>query len=164
MSAGFFYSSDDFKEDKIMCADRATPLYGAFQKITLGATSKVLGAGKFSLSGNTRKTVDIGEFGVDFDIFGFGSIDGGTISISDATLDITDPMQTVLNDCVLNQTPLINSTTSGPRFWINSSSYYTIGTSGQIMMTSGGKVEADRNGVAKTSYEGKISGAAMYLV
>jgi len=145
-------------------ADRAAALSGAFMKVTLGASSKILGAGKFSLSGVTRKTVDISEFGVDMDIFEFASADGGTISLTDVTLDITDPQQTTMNNCVLNKTKLINSTTSGPRFWIDSSSYYTIGTSGQILMTSAGKVDADRNGVAKTSFEGKVSGAAMYLV
>lgn len=145
-------------------ADRAAALSGAFMKVTLGASSKILGAGKFSLSGVTRKTVDISEFGVDMDIFEFASADGGTISLTDVTLDITDPQQTTLQNCVLNKTKLINSTTSGPRFWIDSTSYYTIGTSGQILMTSAGKVDADRNGVAKTSFEGKVSGAAMYLV
>jgi hypothetical protein len=144
-------------------ADRATVLSGSFQKVTLGATSKILGAGKYSISGETRKTVDVSEFGVDVDIFEFASADGGTISLSDVAYDPTNPEQLTLQGCVQNQTKLINSTTSGPRFWINSTSYLTIGTSGSILMTSAGKVEADRNGVAKTSFEGKVSGAFMYL-
>lgn len=145
-------------------ADRATTLSGSFQKVTLGATSKILGAGKYSISGMTRKTVDASEFGVDIDIFEFGSADGGTISLSDVAYDPTCPEQTTLQNCVANGTKLINSVTSGIRFWINSTSYLTIGTSGNILMTSAGKVEADRNGMAKTSFEGKVSGAFMYLV
>ena len=145
-------------------ADRATTLSGSFQKVTLGATSKVLGAGKYSISGATRKTVDVSEFGVDIDIFEFGSADGGTISLSDCSYDPTNPEQLTLQGCVENGTKLINSVTSGPRFWINSTSYLTIGTSGNILMTQSGKVEADRNGSAKTSFEGKVSGAFMYLV
>jgi len=47
-----------------MVGDRATTLSGSFQKVTLG-TSKVLGCGKYSISGATRKTVDVSEFGVD---------------------------------------------------------------------------------------------------
>ena len=78
--------------------------------------------------------------------------------------DPTDPEQLTLNNCVINGTKLINSTTSGIRFWINSTSYLTIGTAGNILMTSAGRVEADRNGAAKTSYEGKVSGAFMYLI
>jgi hypothetical protein len=143
---------------------RATTLSGSFQKVTLGATSKVLGAGKYSISGATRKTVDVSEFGVDIDIFEFASADGGTISLTDVAYDPTDPEQTTLNNCVNNGTKLINSTTSGIRFWINSTSYLTVGTSGTILMTSSGKVEADRSGVAKTSFEGKVSGAFMYLI
>ncbi len=146
-------------------ADRAATLSGSFQKVTLGgATSKILGAGKYSISGATRKTVDVSEFGVDVDIFEFGSADGGTISLTDVSYDPTDPQQLTLQGCVENGTKLIFSATSGIRFWVNSTSYQTIGTSGTILMTSAGKVEADRNGSAKTSFEGKVSGAFMYLV
>jgi hypothetical protein len=145
-------------------ADRAATLSGSFQKVTLGVTSKVLGAGKYSISGITRKTVDVSEFGVDIDIFEFGSADGGTISLTDVSFDPTDPQQLTLLGCVQAGTKLIHSTTSGLLFWLNSTSYMTIGTSGNILMTSAGKVEADRNGSAKTSFEGKISGAFMYVV
>jgi len=144
--------------------DRAATLSGSFQKVTLGATSKVLGVSKYSISGITRKTVDVSEFGVDIDTFEFGSADGGTISLSDVSYDPTDPNQELFVTNCKNGVKFINSTTSGIRFWINSTSYLTIGTSGTILMTSAGKVEADRNGSAKTSLEGKVSGAFMYLV
>lgn len=147
-----------------MAGDRATTLSGMFQKVTLGATSKVLGVSKYSISGATRKTVDASEFGVDIDIFEFGSADGGTISLSDVSYDPTDPNQMMFVTNCQNGVKFINSTTSGPRFWLNSTSYMTIGTSGTILMTSAGKVEADRNGAAKTSMEGKVSGAFMYIV
>jgi hypothetical protein len=145
-------------------ADRATTLSGAFQKVTLGATSKILGAGTYSISGVTRRTVDASEFGVDADIFEFASADGGTISLANVNYDPTNPEQQTLQSCVENKTKLINSVTSGIRFWINSASYLTIGTSGTILMTKAGGVEADRNGLAKTSFEGQVSGAFMYLV
>lgn len=143
---------------------RAVTLSGSFQKITLGVTSKVLGAGKYSISGMTRKTVDVSEFGVDWDIFEFASADGGTISLTDVSYDPTDPEQLTLQNCVANGTKLVKSTTSGLCMWLNSTSYMTIGTSGNILMTSAGKVDADRNGVAKTSFEGKVSGAPMMIV
>jgi len=145
-------------------ADRATTLSGSFQKVTLGATSKILGAGKYSITGITRKTVDASEFGVDIDIFEFASADGGTISLTDVAYDPTDPMQNTLVSCVEDGTKLINSTTSGPRFWVNSTSYLTIGTSGHVLMTKAGAVEADRSGLARTSFEGQVSGAFMYLI
>lgn len=145
-------------------ADRATILSGAFQKVTLGATSKVLGAGKYSLSGVTRKTVDASEFGVDMDIFEFTSADGGIISLTDVLFDPTDPQQETLRNAAFNKVKLINSVTSGIRFWLNSTSYMTIGTSGQILMTTGNKVDADRSGLAKTSFEGKVSGDQMIII
>lgn len=147
-----------------MGLDRAVTLSGSFQKVTLGATSKILGAGKYSISGETRKTVDVSEFGVDIDIFDFASADGGTITLSDVAYDPTDPEQQTLQNCCRNGVKLIKSTTSGIRFWLNSTSYITIGTSGTILMTSSGKVDADRNGVAKTSFEGKISGAFTQVI
>jgi len=145
-------------------ADRATTLSGAFQKVTLGASSKILGAGVYSITGITRTTVDVSEFGVDCNIYEFGSSDGGTISLTNVAYDPTNPEQLTLQGCVENKTKLIHSTTSGIRFWINSTSYLTIGTSGSILMTKAGGVEADRNGVARTSFEGQVSGAFMYLV
>lgn len=144
-------------------ADRATTLSGRFQRVTLGASSKILGAGTYTISGVTRRTVDASEFGVDVDIFEYQSADGGTISLSDVNFDPTDPMQNLLVSYTENGIKLINSTTSGIRFWINSTSYMTIGTSGTILMTKSGAVNADRNGLAKTSFEGQVSGAFMFL-
>jgi len=142
---------------------RAATLTGMFQKVTLGITSKVLGAGKYSLSGITRKTVDASEFGVDIDIFEFASADGGTISLTDVAFDPTDFEQTTLRGLVTAGTKLDGNTTSGLLFWINATSYLRVGTSGHILMTSAWKVEADRNGLAKTSFEGKVSGAPMAI-
>jgi len=145
-------------------ADRATTLSGAFQKVTLGATSKILGAGTYSVSGITRTTVDASEFGVDANIYEFASADGGTISLSSVNYDPTNPEQQTLQTAVEDKVKLVHSTTSGIRFWINSTSYLTVGTSGTILMTKAGGVEADRNGLAKTSFEGQVSGAFMYII
>lgn len=144
-------------------ADRATTLSGSFQKVTLGPTSKILGAGTYEITGATRRTVDVSEFGVDVDIFEFAAADGGTITLSNVAYDPTNPEQQTLQSCVENGTKLIASATSGIRFWINSTSYLSIGTSGNILMTKAGAVSADRNGVARTSFEGQVSGAFMYL-
>lgn len=144
-------------------SDRATTLSGSFQKITLGATTKLLGAGKYEISGVTRKTVDCSEFGVDIDIFEFASADGGTITLSDVSYDPTDAMQNYIRTCVETSIKMTNGATSGMRLWINASSYLRVGTSGHILWTAAGKVSADRNGMAKTDFTGKVSGAFMYL-
>ena len=144
---------------------RATVLSGIIMKVTYG-TTKVLGAGKFSISGITRKTLEASEFGEDVDIFEFGSADGGTISITDVLYDPTDSTGQTLLDALVT-TPLKSlggNLTSGLRFYINSTSYWQVGTSGHILLTSAKRLEADRNGLAKCSYEGKISGAPMVLM
>jgi len=143
---------------------RAAVLSGSFQKVTLGATSKVLGAGTWSISGGTRRTVDVSEFGDDIDKFEFASADGGTISIVGVNYDAVDPEQLTLRACMKDKVKLINSTTSGPRFWVNAASYFTIGTSGEILITSAGEISADRNNVAKTKFDGQVSGAFMFLI
>jgi len=143
---------------------RAVVQSGAFQKVTLGATSKVMGAGTWEISGGERTTVDVSEYGDDVNQFEFGPADGGTITISGVNLDPTDPEQITLRTCKENKVKLINSTTSGPRFWINSTSYYTIATSGAILITTAGAVKSDRNNVAKTDFGGKVSGGWMYLI
>jgi len=144
-------------------ADRATTLSGSFQRVTLGSSSKILGAGKYEVTGMTRKTVDASEFGVDIDIFEFGSADAGTISLSDVAYDPADPCQNYLHSCVSNGFKLSQNSLSGIRFWLNNTSYLTIGTSGNILMTNAGKVTADRNGMARTDFSGKVSGAFMII-
>lgn len=144
-------------------ATRAATLSGAFQKVTLGLTTKVLGCGKYSISGVTRRTVDVSEFGVDVDIFEFGAADGGTISLTDVSYDPTDEAQNTLRTNVNTAVKMTGDATSGLLLWINSTSYLSVGTGGHILLTSGGKVDADRNGAAKTSFEGKVSGAFMTL-
>ena len=141
----------------------AAVLSGAFQKVTLGATSKVLGGGKYSFSGNTRKTVEVSEFGDDIDVFEFTSADPGTISLADVLYDPANAEQNALRALLVAGSKLLPGTTSGIRFWLNSTSYFAIGTSGTILLTKVGDIQADRNGMSKTSFEGKVSGAFMYI-
>jgi len=127
----------------------AVTLSGSFQKVTLGVTSKILGAGKYSISGATRKTVDVSEFGVDIDIFEFASADGGTINLSDVAYDPTDPNQNTLQAAVTAGTKLNGSTTSAFCSGSIRPLISMLELRGNILMTSAGKVDADRSGVAK---------------
>lgn len=142
----------------------ATVLNGRFQKVTYG-TTKILGAGQFSITGLTRKTIESSEFEDDIDKFEFGTADGGTITLTDVLYDPTDSTGQAMLDALI-ETPLKSlggNLTSGLRFYVNSTSYWQVGTSGHILLTGGKRLEAERNGLAKCSYEGKISGAAMTL-
>jgi len=144
-------------------ADRATTLAGTFMKVTLGPTSKILGAGNYEISSMTRSMDGKGEFGVDFMIYDFGCADGGTISLTDVSYDPTCPEQNTLVSALSNAFKLDNNTTSGIRFWINNSTWLSVGTSGHILVTKAGGVSADRCGLAKTSFEGQVSGAPMAI-
>ena len=144
-------------------ADRATTFSGMFQKVTLGLTSKVLGAGTYSLTGTTRTLADASEFGVETNIYEFGCADGGTITISDACYDPTCPEQVTLQSCVEDGVKLVGNSVSGLCFWVSSSSYLRCATTGHILMTKAGGVKADRCGLAKTDFEGQVSGGFMVL-
>jgi len=142
----------------------ATVLTGRFQKVTYG-TTQILGAGSFSISGMERKTVETSEFGVDIDTFEFGTSDAGTITISDVLYDPTDSTGQNMLDALIS-TPLKSlggNLTSGLRFYVNSTSYWQVGTSGYILLTKAKNVTSERNGLAKVSYEGKVTGAAMVM-
>ncbi len=145
-------------------AHRAATLSGRFQAVTLGGnSSKVLGAGNYTITGVTRRTVDVSEFGVDVDIFEFDSADGGTISLTNVSYDPANADQNTLRTVIENAIKLEHSSTSGIRFWINSTSFLTVGTSGHILLTKAGDVTTDRNAIARTSFEGQVSGAFMYI-
>jgi len=144
-------------------ADRATTFSGMFQKVTLGITSKVLGAGTYSLTGTTRTLADASEFGVETNIYEFGCADGGTITISDASYDPTCPEQVTLQSCVEDGVKLVGDSVSGLCLWVSSSSYLRCATTGHILMTKAGGVKADRCGLAKTDFEGQVSGGFMVL-
>ena len=130
-------------------------------KVTIG-TYKVLGAGKYSISGLSRKTIESSEFGDDIDKFEFGTADGGTISIADCLYDPTDTTgQNLLDSACLNYSAFGSGDL---RFYVNSTSYRTVASGGYILITKSHALESDRNGLGKCSFEGKVTGGAMVLV
>lgn len=139
----------------------ATPVKGYNALITLGATNKVLGCSKFTISGSTRKTQDVSEFGNDTDRFATLSLDPGTVSLSDVIFDKDDPYQAQIT------TALADDTSFGPgdlRLWVSANAYWTVGVGGTMIVTNGGKLDISRGDVGKTGFEFKVSGAPMVLV
>jgi hypothetical protein len=129
----------------------ATVLKGIFQKVTVG-TYPLLGAGEYSLSGLTRETLDAGEFTDDVTTYEFGVLDGGTITVNNVLYDPTDSTGQALFG------------SGGLRFYVNSTSYRTVASGGFILVTKAGALEAQRNGLARCSFEAKVSGKSMVLV
>lgn len=138
----------------------ATVLKGIFHKITVG-TYTLLGASKYSISGLARSTLEASEYGTGTDIFEFGSADGGTITISDVMYDPLDTTgQTLLESACLNASKFGSG---GLCFYVGTTSYKTVGTGGFMLVTKSHVLESERNGLAKCSFEVKVSGAAMVL-
>lgn len=142
-------------------ATRAAVLKGEFMQVTVG-TYKLLGAGVYSLSGLARKTLDASEFGDDIDVFEFGTADGGTISVNNVMYDPTDSTgQALLDSACLNVSKFGSG---GLRFYVSSSSYRTVASGGNMLVTKAYALESDRNGLGRCSFEAKVSGGAMVLV
>lgn len=142
-------------------ATRATVLKGEFMKVTIG-TYKVLGAGVYSISGLSRKTQDVSEFGDDIDVFEFSTADPGTISVNNVLYDPTDSTgQVLLDSAALNASKFGSGDL---RFYVNSTSYKTVASGGNILITKSHALESDRNGLGRCGFEGKVSGGAMVLV
>ena len=137
---------------------RAAVLKGSFSKITVG-TYKLLGAGVYSIAGLTRETIDVSEFGDDINVFEFGVADGGTITITDILYDPTDTTgQALLDSACLNYSKF---GPAGLRFYVGSSSYRSVATSGWMLVTKSHATEMARNGLGRCSFEVKVSGGAM---
>ena len=142
-------------------ATRAVVLKGEFCKVTIG-TYKLLGAGTYSISGFTRNTEDVSEFGDDIDVYEFVTANGGTISISDVLYDPTDTTgQVLLDSACLNYSKFGSG---GICFFVNSTSFRTVASGGHLLVTKSHAVEMARNGLGKCSFEAQVSGGAMVLV
>lgn len=147
----------------------ASILPGNDAKITLGASTLIVGCNKFSMSGITRSTIDASEFGVDADRFVEGSANPGTISIADAIYDPGNAVQKGLRDAVKTKTrythSAIGDTTTGLRFWIDDYTYFTVEDSADafLFVTKANDVGTERNGLAKCSIEIQVSGGFMDL-
>ena len=145
----------------------ASILPGNSAKITLGASTLIVGCSKFTMSGITRQTIDASEFGVDADRFVEGSANPGTISIADAIYDPANTVQAGLREAVKDKTRYTHSgladTTSGLRFWLDDYTFFTIenSTDAFIMVTKSNDVMTERNGLAKCSIEMQASGGFM---
>lgn len=139
----------------------ATVLNGKFHKVTIG-TYTVLGAGVYTISGLNRRTLDSSEYGDDIDKFEFSTADGGTISVNNVLYDPTDSTgQALLDSACLNASKFGSGDL---RFYVNTTSYRTVASGGNILITKSHAVDSDRNALARCSFEGQVSGGAMVLV
>ena len=145
-----------------------TAIAGYLGKVTLGTTT-VVGMGTWSIGGITTEEFDASAFGSNWKEYVYGMKDGGTISFN-GYYDPTD--YTGQNVLLLAQ--LGNTALTSLRFYYNSVSYFeacqstgwfapntwstgqdTILSSVRITSVS---IDTDKSGLAKISFQGKVSG------
>ena len=137
---------------------RAAVKEGTLAGIYLGA-NQVVGASEYSATGMARKTLAADEFGYDVDNVEYGTLDPGTVTVANVLKDPTD-----VNGQAALDAAIANKTKFGPddiKFMRDATRYYTPGTGGYVLITKSGAATVGRNKLEMTSYEFKVTGAAL---
>ena len=140
---------------------------GMNAKITIGATTLLPGASKFTTSGITRGSVDASEFGTDAARKSETGADPGTLSITDLIYDPFDPTQRDFVGALKNKERFYRSTeTTGIRLWVSNNTFFDLPTTAGAYMfaTKANDISTDRNGLAKCSVELAISGGFLEAI
>lgn len=135
---------------------------GFFGKVTQGRSTLLAGAGQFDISGATRGTVVGSEFGQDVDQFVEGTVDSGTVSIANMLFDPHSTVQRGFTDALKNRTRFSKGVTE-PRFWTSDTTFFALDdtTGAYYFASKAGGVSLQKNGLAQTSAEFKVSGGYM---
>jgi len=133
---------------------------GFAAKVTMG-TYTIAGMGTWSMDGVTRETIEDTAFGDTIKSFVFGFMDGGSLSF-DGNYDPADSTgQDILNSACVNASALGSGSI---RLYIDNTSYWTIGSTGELLVTKAKAITMDKNGLGKVSFSAKVSGSEMVLV
>ena len=151
-----------------MCAVKV----GKLAKVTVGTwvtqgTYVVAEQGTYSLSGFSRDALDSTSFGDDVKEYTFGLGDAGEVTFSgnydptaDAAFNAVSP-QEYLRSCCSNG---LTMTSGHLRFYIDSTSYMTVGGAGTLLLTKVHAIGFDKAGIGTISFTAKVSGGAIVTV
>lgn len=124
-------------------------------------TYVVAGQGIWTFSGMTRTVLDDTAFDTTVDKYQFGRLNGGTITFS-GNYDPADTTgQNLLDSAVKNASYF---TGGDLKIYIDNTSYFTVDTGGNIMMTKARAITMDKNGLGQCSFEGQTSNGVMVLI
>lgn len=133
---------------------------GKLGKVTVGA-STIAEMGTYTLSGFTRDALESTAFGDDVKEYTFGVADAGEISFN-GNYDPTDTNgQLIVDSACLNGSVF---TGGDLKFYIDSTSYLTVDTGGNILITKCRAVSMDKAGLGTIEFSGKISGKKMVVI
>ena len=125
------------------------------------STTTIAGMGTWNMDGLSRETIEDTAFGDTVKKYVFGFMDGGSLSF-DGNYDPADSTgQAILNSACVNASVL------GPgsiRLYIDNTSYWTIASGGQLLVTKANAITMEKSGLGKISFTAKVSGAAMELI
>lgn len=125
------------------------------------STTTIAGMGTWSMDGLSRETVEDTAFGDTVKKYVFGFMDGGSLSFDGSYDPDNATGQAILNSACVNASVL------GPgsiRLYIDNTSYWTIASGGQLLVTKANAITMEKSGLGKISFTAKVSGAAMELI
>lgn len=133
---------------------------GFAAKVTMG-TYTIAGMGSWSMDGISRETIEDTAFGDTVKKYVFGFMDGGSLTF-DGNYDPADSTgQAILNSACVNASALGSGSI---RLYIDNTSYWTVASNGQLLVTKANAISMEKNGLGKISFSAKVSGAAMVLI
>lgn len=128
-------------------------------KVMLGSVT-VANIKEWSLSGFTMGTLETTAFGTTIKTFiEDGTGDPGTVSFSGNY----DPADTT-GQAAIDALCVAGTTSTNLYLYANTSTFWRVGTGGNIITTKGKAVTMPRSGLGSVSFDGKVSGAAMEQV
>lgn len=133
---------------------------GFAAKVTMG-TYTIAGMGSWSMDGLSRETIEDTAFGDTVKKYVFGFMDGGSLTF-EGNYDPADSTgQAILNSACVNASALGSGSI---RLYIDNTSYWTVASNGQLLVTKANAISMEKNGLGKISFSAKVSGAAMVLI
>lgn len=136
-----------------------TPITGKGGKVMLGSVV-VANIKEWQISGFTMGTQETTAFGTTVKTYiPDGCGDPGTLSFSGNY----DPSDTT-GQAALDALCVAGTTSTNLYLYANTSTFWRVGTGGNIITTKGLAKTLPQSGLGTTSFEGKVSGAAMEQV
>jgi hypothetical protein len=136
-----------------------TPISGKGGKVMLGSVT-IANIKEWSISGFVMGTLETTAFGTTIKTFiPDNTGDPGTVSFS-GNYDPSDSTGQLAIDALC----LAGTLSTDLYLYANTSTFWRVGSGGNIITTKGKAITLPRNGLGSVSYEGKVSGAAMEQV
>jgi hypothetical protein len=129
-------------------------------KVTIG-TVTVAGMTSWKMDGVTRALLDDSEFGNEVDKFKYGPANPGKITLGGKYHPADTSGQLLLDSACLNGSVFGSGQI---RLYIDSVSYWTIGSGGETLVEKANAIGFDRNGLGMYDATLQCSGAFMRLV